>query len=137
VSYKHLDQGDQDDLFDRAFRKMTRGMEDHQFVHENVALGCKVYGKEHYYKLMKSRRMLPYDMAEDLAGEWDKDHPQKEYGDLSPKARDIITSLKLTADSKGNIILGNRAIKALQEIGAMPASLEHAPTHHTNVGGFN
>ncbi len=136
MSYRHLDQGDQDDLFDKAFRKMTAGREDHEFVHENRSLGCKVYGKEHYYKLLKSRRMLPYDMAEDLACEWDKDHPQKEYGDLSPKAQDIISSLKLTADSKGNIVLGNRAIAALQSIGAMPASLEHAPEIHSGQGGF-
>lgn len=126
-----------DEWFDKAFQKMTKGREDHEFKHYNNALGCHVYGKEHYKKLMKQKRLIPYEQAEQLANDWDKEHPQKEYGDLSPKAIDIISSLKLTADGNGNIILGNRAIKALKEIGAMPASTEHAPKEYSGYGGFN
>jgi hypothetical protein len=131
----HMEDREYSDWFDKAFRKMTVGREDHEFTHFNSALGCHVYGKEHYKKLMKSRRMLPYDTAQSLADDWDKENPKKEYGDLSPRAANIIKSLKLTADSKGNIVLGNRAIKALQDIGAM-GNLEHAPEQYTNQGGF-
>lgn len=108
-----------DDYFDRVFRSMTKNMEEHQFRHFNNAMGIMIYGKEHYKAEMKKRRMVPYEEAERLADDWDKKNPQKDYGDLSTGAKEIIQSLKLTADSKGNIVLGGRAIKALQEIGAI------------------
>ena len=111
-----------DSYFDKIFKRHTRGIEDHQFRHFNHSLGIMIYSKEHYKWEMKKRRMVPYDEAERLAEKWDKEHPNKEYGDLSSGAKEIIQSLKMSADSDGNIVLGGRAIKALQEIGAIGKS---------------
>jgi hypothetical protein len=108
-----------DDYFEKIFKTFARGREEHEFVHFNNAMGIQIHGKEHYKMEMKKRRMVPYEEAEKLADNWDKKNAQKEYGDLSTGATEIIQSLKLTADSKGNIVLGGRAIKALQEIGAI------------------
>jgi len=108
-----------DSYFDEIFKRHTRGIEDHQFRHFNESMGVMIYSKEHYKWEMKKRGMVPYEEAEKLADDWDKKNPQKDYGDLSSGAKEIIQSLKLTADSNGNIVLGGRAIKALQEIGAI------------------
>ena len=111
-----------DDYFEKIFKSMTKGVEEHTFRHFNNAMGIMIYGKEHYKNEMKKRRMVPYEEAERLADKWDKDNPQKGYGDLSTGAKEIIQSLKLTSDSNGNIVLGGRAIKALQEIGPIGKS---------------
>lgn len=123
--------------FDKEFKKMTRGIEDHNFRHRSNALNMMIYSKEQFKYEMKKRRMVPYDMAEQFAEEYDKRHPKKSYDTISPRAMNIIKSLKLTADKNGNIVLGNRAIDALTKIGAMPASMDHAPKEFTGKGGFH
>ena len=107
-------------LTDKQLNKHFGHREEHEYRHFNRSLGCFVEGKEHFKKLMAQRKMVPYDLAEQYAEGYDKRHPRQAY-ELSPKAQDIIRSVKLTADRKGNIKLGGRAIKALQEIGAIPS----------------
>ena len=131
-----MDDSEYNDYFDKIFAKMCVGREDHEFKHYNVSMGIMIYGKEHYKMEMKKRRMVPYDEAERLAEKWDKEHPRKEYDTLSPDAMNIIKSLKLTADKNGNIVLGSRAIKAMQDIGAIRGS-EHTPMQHSGQGGFS
>ena len=125
-----------DSYFDKLFRQMIRGREDHEFRHFNSAMGIFIYGKEHYKREMKRRRMVPYEEAERLAERYDKQHPRSDYGALSPQAMNIIQSLRMTADKHGNIKLGSRAIKAMQEIGAIGRS-EHAPKEFSGTGGFS
>ena len=122
-----------DEIFEKSFNQMTRGMEDHQFTHYNDSLGCHVYSKEHYKSLMKQRGMLPSDLCQELADEWDRKNPDQTFDELTPKARNIIESIRLTADRNGNIKLGDRAINALIEIGAI-STTEHRPDSLT--GGF-
>lgn len=125
-----------DNYFDKIFKQLCRGREDHEFHHFNSSMGIWIYSKEHYKREMKQRRMVPYDEAERLAEKYDKEHPHKDYGDLSEGAMDVIRSLKMSADSHGNIKLGGRAIEALQEIGAIGSS-EHAPKQYAPSGGFS
>ena len=113
--------------FDRAFQKMTVGIEDHNFRHFNNAMNCMIYSKEHYKHEMRKRRLVPYVEAEKLADIWDKKNPRQEYDELSPKAMSIIRSLKQTTDKHGNLCLGGRAIKALKEIGAIKPQSKHLP----------
>ena len=49
----------EDDMFDKAFKIHTRGMEDHEFKHFNESMGCMIYSKEHYKHEMKKRGMAP------------------------------------------------------------------------------
>ena len=37
-----------DNYFDKIFREMTKGMEDHSFRHFNSSMGIMIYSKEHY-----------------------------------------------------------------------------------------
>ena len=106
--------------FDKAFNNMCKGREEHEFRHYNNAIGCMIYSKAHLKHEMKRRNMVPTDEAERLAEQWDKDNPKKGYGDISPKAMDIIRAVKMTSDKHGNICLGDRAIEALRDIGALP-----------------
>ena len=115
------------DLFKGALRDMTRGMEDHQYKHYNSSMGCMIHSKEHYIHELKARGMVPYDETERLAEEWDRQNPQKEYGDINPKAKEILRSIKNSADKDGNIKLGSRAIEALVEIGAIKPMHQHTP----------
>lgn len=98
-------------------------MEDHQYRHFNKSLNCMVEGKEHFIKLLERGKLVPFDMAQQLADEYDKNNPRKDYV-LSAKAREIINAIKLTADKDGHIQLGNRAIRALREVGLFPTDAQ-------------
>ena len=111
-------------------------MEEHQYRHYNSSLGCYIYSKNHFIHEMNKHRMVPYQIAEEMAQEWDKNNPQKKYDSISPKAMDIIRSLKQSADSKGNLKLDDRAIKALMEIGAIKPRSKYIPKE-THLGGFS
>lgn len=113
-----------DELFDKSFRLFTKGIEEDKFHHYNSSLGMWIYNKEQLKHEMKKRRMLPVDVCEALAEEWDKKNNKDEYGELSPKALDMIKSVKITADRNGNIRLGDRMINALIEIGAINKQVE-------------
>lgn len=94
-------------------------LEDHQYRHYNSALGCFVEGKEHFRKLMSQGKFIPYEKACRIAEEHDC-HKRKDYK-ISENALSIIQSVKLTKDKNGNIKLGGRAIKALEEMGVIPS----------------
>lgn len=106
-------------LTEKQLTKHFGHLEDHQYRGYNRALGCFVESKEHFLKLMEHGKMVPLEIAYELADEYDRKHPRKEYS-LSPKAREIINAIKLTADKKGNIQLGSVAIRALREVGLLP-----------------
>ena len=126
----------EDDMFDKAFDKHVKGIEEHTFKHYNSSMGCHIRDKRHYKEEMKRRGMVPYDEMEKLCSEWDNNHRQKEYGDLSPKAMEIISSAKMSADKHGNVKLGGRAIEAMIEIGAINPRHEHVPDTYIGKGGF-
>jgi len=117
----------EEDIFDKAFNRHVRGVEDHHFHHYNGSMGIQIYSKAHYKHEMKMRGMVPYDVAEQSAQDWDNKNKPKEFDSLSPKAESIIRSIKQTADKYGNIKLGGRAIKALEEMGAIQSRNPHIP----------
>ena len=125
------------DYFDRIFKEHCKGREEHEFRFKSESLGMTFRGKEHYKHYMKTNNLLPYAETERMAEKYDKEHPRKEYGDLSPKATDILRSIKMTADSEGNIKLGGRAIEALKDIGAIQPMSEHIPSSPQQTGGFS
>lgn len=106
-------------ITNRELNKHFGHLEDHEYRHYNSSLGCFVEGKEHFKKLLARGKYIPYELAQKYAEEYDRNQPKRSTK-LSKKAQDIINSVKLTADKKGNIKLGGRAIKALKEIGAIP-----------------
>ncbi len=131
-----MEDREYDSYFNKIFKEHTRGMEEHSFVHYNSSLGMQIYGKEHYKSEMKKRRLVPYEETERLAEQYDKAHPHKDYGEISPKSMDIIRSLKMTADKHGNIKLGDRAINGLISVGAISTQSEHIPDQLQRTGGF-
>ena len=112
-------------ILNESIKKMSSSMEEHEFRHYNNSLDMMIYSKEHYIQEMKKRRMLPYDVCEGLAEQWESKNNTGPITELSPKADRIIRSLKLTADRKGNIKLSDRAINALREIGAITGRVEN------------
>ena len=129
-------------LTNKQMDKYFGRLEDHQYRHFNESLGCYVEGKEHFRKLLAKGGYVPYELAERFAGEWDANNPRKDYV-LSDKAREIIQSIKMTADRKGRIKLGSRAIEALIKMGVIPKPeeqkkiLEQIPREHANLGGIS
>lgn len=115
-----------DEILEKSLKKACRGMEDHQFRHYNNSLDMMIYSKEHYIHEMKKRRMLPFEECEGLAEKWESRNEKnyKPYDKLNPRADHIIRSLKLTSDKNGNIKLGDNAINALIEIGAITRKRE-------------
>ena len=97
---------------DKYLNKHFGRLEDHQYRHYNHALGCFVEGKEHFKWLMKKGGYVPFSAAEELIKE-----PQSKGYSLSKEARDFINHIKLSADSKGNLVLGSRAIEKMKELG--------------------
>lgn len=131
-----MEDREYDSWFDKIFKEMTKGMEDHDFKGPNHSMGIYIHSKEHYKMEMKRRRMVPTDIAMKMADEWDKKNPNANYDELTPKAMDIIRSLKMSADSDGNVIIGTAGIRALKELGWMPGRNPHAPERITMSGGF-
>ena len=127
---------EKDVFFDRIFNRAFGRIEDYRFRGYNRSLGCFVEGKEHYKLLMKKKGLVPFDEADRLAEEFDKNHRPTGDLTLSPKAQDIIRSVKLTADKDGNIHLGDRAISALMEIGAIGNDSKYEP-EYARHGGFS
>ena len=123
--------------FDKVFDSHCKGREEHEFRFRSESLGMTFRGKEHYKQYMKTNNLLPYAETERMAEKYDKEHPRKEYGDISPRATEILRSIKMTADSEGNIKLGGRAVEALKKIGAIKSMSEHAPVHLEVDGGFS
>jgi hypothetical protein len=107
--------------------------EDHTYNHYNRALGCKVESKEHYHKLMAQGGFVPLEMAEKIAEESRRD--KKPYLP-SEELQGFLSSLKNTADSKGNVCLGGRAIAKMKEFGVDFSRYEHF-TKNQKEGGFN
>ena len=127
---------EKDEFFDKVFNRAFGRVEDYRFRGYNKALGCFVEGKEHYKRILKMKGLVPFDEADRLAQEFDKTHRPPDNFELSPKAQDIIRSLKLTADKNGNIHLGDRAIAALRELGAIGNDSIHEPCYSMQ-GGFS
>jgi hypothetical protein len=124
-------------FFEQSFNKAFGHMIESDFVGWNDTMQCYITGKEHYKQEMKRRGLVPFDESLRLAEQWEKENPRKEYGDLSPKAQEIIASVKLTADKNGNVHLGDRAINALREIGAIPErSMNMTSDISVDQGGF-
>lgn len=126
-----------DEIFDKAFKTFSKGREEHEFHHYNGSLGMMIYSKEHLKHEMKKRNMLPLDLCEELAEEWQRKEDRRR-GDYKPSAKaiDIISSLKMTADKNGNLKLGGRAIEALIEIGAIQPRREEIH-RYGKTGGFD
>ena len=131
-----MDPLEWDDYFDKLFKKHTSGREEHEFNFYSMALGKQIYGKEHYKLELKKRRFVPYDEAERLAEQWDKDHPNPAMN-LSSKVRGIISSMKLSVRRGGFIEAGNRLINALKEAGLLLKNSEHKPKRDKFAGGFD
>lgn len=127
---------EKEEFFDKIFKRAFGRVEDYRFRGYNKSLGCFVEGKEHYKRILKQKGLVPFEEAERLAQEFDNNHRIPEELSLSPKAQDIIRSIKSTADKNGNIYLGNRAIEALREIGAIGNDSQYEPAY-TLQGGFS
>ena len=134
--YKNMESLEWDDYFEKMFKKHTAGREEHEFNFYSIALGKQIYGKEHYKRELKRKRLVPYEEAERLAEQWDKDHP-KPKAELSPKARDIINSVRLTVRPGGYVEFGGRLIKALKENGLLLEDSQYKPDGDKLTGGFD
>ena len=127
-----------DEIFDKSWKKFIKGREDHEFHHYNDSLGMMIYSKEHLKHEMKKRNMFPMDVCEGLAEEWQSKDDRRVKEGLKPsvKAINIINSLKLMADKRGNLSLGGRAIQALKEIGAIQLRRDKVHTYPL-IGGYD
>lgn len=124
-----------DIFFEKSFNRAFGRMEDHQFRGFNRALGCFVEGKDHYKILLKRKGLIPFEEAERLCQEFDDAHRKPKEYELSAKAIDVINCAKLTMDKNGNIKLGERAINALIEMGAIGNDSNYEPLG-ARKGGF-
>ena len=127
-----------DAWFDEIFFEMTKGLEEHTFKHYNHAMGLNINGKAHYKYEMKKRRMIPYKQAHELADKYDRENKKETLDDLSPKASEVLRSLRQGADKHGNIVIGTAGLRALKEIGWIPNQQhKHAPEQPVLSGGFS
>ena len=82
-----------DQFFEKAFNKAFGRIEDYRFRGYNSALGCFVESKDHYKLLMKQRGLVPFEAAEQLAEEHDKNRPKTDL-ELSDEAQAILRSIR-------------------------------------------
>lgn len=113
--YKH----ERDVFFDKVFKKSFGRMEDHQFKGWNNALNCFIQSKEHYKAILKSRGLLPFDGAEQVAEEYWKKAERNRNIPLSDKTRSVIKALKDRRRKDGTVEIRGRLLEAMIEIGAI------------------
>lgn len=107
------------------------------YAHYNRSLGMQINSKEHYDRVCKEGNWVSYEQAEEIAAKTRKDKV-KDYK-ISDESLAIIEAAKNSKDSKGNIKLGDRAIKALidrKAIGKKIPDYMQLPSAYQSKGGF-
>ncbi len=97
--------------------------------------GRIVKSKDHYERLCKENGMVSFERAEEMA----KSKKSKDYH-LSKESEDIIKYAHQIKDSKGNLKLGDVAIKKLidkKAIGKKIPDYMSLPSAYSNKGGFS
>lgn len=106
------------------------------FKNWDTPTGVKVKNKDHYDRLMKEQGMVSFDKAQEIADKSRKDK-LKDYK-ISKDSMDLIQSIKQGADKKGNVKLGDRAIKALIDKKAIGKKIpDYIKIPNTNNSGFS
>ncbi len=106
------------------------------YNHYNTSLGMQIKNKDHYDRVCKERGMVSYEKAQEMAEKGRKDKI-KDYK-ISKDSIALIQSIKQTADSKGNVKLGDKAIKALIDKKAIGKKIPEnmVPKAYNAKGGF-
>lgn len=107
------------------------------YNHYNTSLGMQIKNKDHYDRVCKERGMVSYEKAQELADKGKKSKI-KDYK-ISKESEDLIRYANNIKDSKGNIKLGDRAIKVLidkKAIGKKIPDYMKLPEAYSNKGGF-
>lgn len=106
------------------------------YNHYNRSLGMQIKNKDHYDRVLKEGNWVSDERAHELA-EQGKKEKIKDYK-VSDQSLAIINAARQTADSKGNVKLGDRAIDALiakKAIGKKIPSYMQLPSAY-DKGGF-
>lgn len=107
------------------------------YAHYNTSLGMNIRNKDHYDRVCKERGMVSYEKAAELA-EHGKKSKIKDYK-ISRESEDLIRYANGIKDSKGNLKLGDVAIKALidkKAIGKKIPDYMKLPAAYSKKGGF-
>lgn len=99
----------------------------------NTPKGVYVKSKDHYDRLCKESGMVSVDKFGETGSK-----ARKEYK-LSDKSKAIIAAASQIKDKNGKIKLGDKAIKAMIEIGAIKPKADwssHLPSSYKKEGGF-
>ena len=97
----------------------------------------QIRDRAHYERVCKEKGMVPLEQAEEMAAKG-RESRTKNYK-ISDESRAIIEAAKNSKDSKGNIKLGDRAIKALidrKAIGKTIPDYMKLPSAYQPKGGF-
>ena len=108
------------------------------YNHYNRTLGMQIRSKDHYDKVCKERGMVPIEQAQEMAekGRIAKIKPYE----LSKESEEIIKYAHQIKDTKGNLKLGDKAIKALidkKAIGKVVPDYMKLPSVYSGKGGFS
>lgn len=107
------------------------------YAHYNRSLGMEIKSKEHYDRVCKEGNWVSDEQAKEIA-EKSRKEKIKDYR-ISKESLEIIQAAKNSKDSKGNIKLGDRAIKALidrKAIGKVIPDYMKLPSAYDGKGGF-
>ena len=108
------------------------------YAHYNRTLGMQIRSKEHYERVCREGNWVPFEQAQEIA---EKAHATKikEYK-ISKESQEIIKYAHQIKDKKGNLKLGDIAIKKLIEkkaIGRAVPDYMKLPSAYSNKGGFS
>ena len=101
--------------------------------HYNHAMGKYITSRAHYEKEMAKGNFIPFKESEKIVARArrDRDKPYKP----SKEALDIMKSARATADKKGNVKLGSRAVDGMKKLGVSFDS-QWCPSVYKPEGGF-
>ena len=108
------------------------------YEHYNRTLGVHIKNREHYERVCREGNWVPFEKAQEIA---ENAHRRKikDYK-ISKESQEIINYAHQIKDKKGNLKLGDIAIKKLIErkaIGKSVPDYMKLPSAYQNKGGFS
>jgi hypothetical protein len=99
-----------------------------KYEHFNRSMGKYITSRSHYEKEMAEGGYVPFEVAEKMAESYKARH-EGGYNGISNKAMEVCKAAKSMADKKGNLRIGTRLQKAMENVG-VSFDMSKLPKHY-------
>ena len=102
-----------------------------RYEHFNRAMGKYITSRSHYEKEMAKGGYVPFEVAEKMAESYKSKH-NGGYNGISSKAMEVCKAAKDMADKKGNLRIGTKLQKGMENVG-VSFDMSKLPKHYQDI----